>query len=55
MARKKENILRKLKTLSPGSSAGISTVKDTETNEGNITSDPTEIANAPAKHWKKVF
>ena len=51
-SRKKENILTKLKRLMPGCSAGINAMSD---KEGNVTTDPKEIAKLLRDHWAETF
>ena len=47
-----ENILRKLKRLSPGEVCSIGSVID---DAGNISGDPDEMARILRDHWSKVF
>ena len=50
--RSRENILRKLKRLSPGEACTIGSVID---DAGTISGDPEEMAKTLREHWAKVF
>ena len=50
--RQKEDILKKLKKLILGASAELSAI---QREDGTVTSDPCEMANALRQHWQKVF
>ena len=52
-AQRKENILRKLRRLLPGSSGNINAVKDPLTD--TVTTDPLEIADILTNYWQTVF
>ena len=51
-AHKKENILVKLKRLMPGASSGVNAMAS---DQGEITTDPMEMANILRQHWGRVF
>ena len=50
--RLKENIMTQLTRIAPGSTMTINALR---TQEGKITTDPTEVAEALRKHWGRVF
>jgi len=51
-ARKKENILTRIKRLLPGSLGGLNAMRN---EAGEITTDPKAIASILDLHWSKVF
>ena len=50
--RQKDCILKKLKKLIPGSSAELSAI---QREDGTVTNEPAEMAEALKGHWQKVF
>ena len=52
IGRAKENILRKIKRLSPGESCSIGAVIN---NDGDISNVPEEMAKTLCDHWARVF
>ena len=51
-ARRKENILVKLKKLLPGAQSGLAAMLTTD---GTVTTDPKDIADTLRDHWGHVF
>ncbi|CAK0871611.1 unnamed protein product [Prorocentrum cordatum] len=51
-ARRKENILVKLRRLQPGTYSGRNAMAD---EGGKVTADPAEMTGVLRKHWSKVF
>ena len=49
---KKENILTRLKRLTPGACTGLNAMVD---DNGKVTIDPEEMAGILRKHWSKTF
>ena len=52
-AQRKENILKKLRRLLPGTSGDINAIRNPET--GAVSTDPPEIGLILTDHWQHVF